>query len=126
MVLLALFAGVALVLATIGIAGVMAYIVTQGTRDLGIRLALGAMPGAILAMVLRQGLTLAVLGIGLGLTAAIALAGVVDSLLFQVGARDPATFVTIAAGLLLVALVATLIPAHRASRIDPLISLRHE
>jgi predicted permease len=126
MVLLALFAGVALVLATIGIAGVMAYIVTQGTRDLGIRLALGAMPGAILAMVLRQGLTLAVLGIGLGLTAAIALAGVVDSLLFQVGARDPATFVTIAAGLLLVALVATLIPAHRASRIDPLSSLRHE
>ncbi len=126
MLLLGLFAGVALALATMGIAGVMAYVVTQGTRDLGIRLALGALPRAILSMVLRQGLSLALTGVVLGVTAAFGMAQFVESLLFGVTARDPITFAVIAVTLILVALVATLIPARRASRIDPVISLRHE
>jgi predicted permease len=126
MVLLSLFAGVALVLAVVGIGGVMAYVVSQGTRDLGIRLALGATPASILALVMYQGAVVAALGIGVGLGAAVAGARVLDALLFAVPARDPLTFLAAAGGLLLVALAAVLIPAQRAARVDPLVSLRHD
>ena len=126
MVLLSLFAGVALVLAVVGIGGVMAYVVSQGTRDIGIRLALGATPGNVLALVMQQGALVATIGIGLGLGAALFATRLVDGLLFGVPRTDTLTFVATATGLLLVAMLAVFIPAVRASRIDPLISLRHE
>jgi predicted permease len=125
-VLLSLFAGVALVLAVVGIGGVMAYVVTQGTRDIGIRLALGATPASVLALVMRQGVLVASVGVGLGLATAVFATRLVEGLLFEVPRTDVLTFVATAVGLLVVALVAVLVPAVRASRIDPLISLRHE
>lgn len=126
MVLLSLFAGVALVLAVVGIGGVMAYVVTQGTRDIGIRLALGATPRNVLGLVMRQGTLVAAIGVGLGLAAAVFATRLVDGLLFGVPRTDILTFAATAGGLLLVALLAVFVPALRASRIDPLISLRHE
>ncbi len=126
MVLLSLFAGVALVLAVVGIGGVMAYVVTQGTRDIGIRLALGATPASVLALVMRQGVLVAAVGVGLGLATAVFATRLVEGLLFETSRTDVLTFVATAGGLLVVAVLAVLVPAVRASRIDPLISLRHE
>lgn len=126
MMLLSLFAGVALVLAAVGIGGVMAYIVSQGTRDLGIRLALGATPASILALVMRHGAIVSIVGIGTGLIAALAGVQLLDALLFGVPARDPVTFLAAAIGLLTIALAAVFVPAQRAARVDPLISLRHD
>jgi predicted permease len=125
-VLLALFAAFALALATIGIYGVMAYLVSQGTREIGIRMALGASQRGILSLVVKQGMMLAGYGVGLGLVAAIAFSRLVSSLLFGVQSTDPLTFAAIALLLLLVALLASYIPARRAARIDPMISLRYE
>jgi predicted permease len=125
-VLLALFAGLALALATVGIYGVMAYLVSQGTRELGIRMALGATQPEILRMVIRQGLALALFGVGIGLIAAVAFARLVSGLLFGVRSTDPVTFGAIAILLTAVALLASYIPARRAARIDPMISLRCE
>jgi len=125
-ILLALFAGLALALATVGIYGVMAYLVSQGTRELGIRMALGATQPAILRMVIRQGLLLALCGVGIGLIAAVAFGRLVSGLLFGVRATDPVTFGAIAILLTAVALLASYIPARRAARIDPMISLRCE
>jgi ABC-type antimicrobial peptide transport system permease subunit len=125
-ILLALFAGLALALATVGIYGVMAYLVSQGTRELGIRMALGATPPAILRLVIRQGLALALCGVGIGLIAAVAFARLVSGLLFGVRSTDPVTFGAIAILLTAVALLASYIPARRAARIDPMISLRCE
>jgi len=125
-ILLALFAGLALALATVGIYGVMAYLVSQGTRELGIRMALGATQPAILRMVIRQGLLLALCGVGIGLIAAVAFGRLVSGLLFGVRATDPVTFGGIAILLTAVALLASYIPARRAARIDPMISLRCE
>jgi len=125
-ILLTLFAGLALALAAIGIYGVMAYLVSQGTRELGIRMALGATPPAILRLVIRQGLVLALCGVGIGLMAAVAFARLVSGLLFGVRATDPVTFGAIAVLLTAVALLASYIPARRAARIDPMISLRCE
>ncbi len=126
MQLLALFAGVALALATIGIYGVMSYLVNQGTRELGIRLALGATPVAILWLIGRHTALLAAAGVASGLAGALAVTGFMQSLLFEVEPRDPATFTAIAAFLGLIALAAGLVPAGRAARIDPLVSLRSE
>lgn len=126
MVLLSLFAGVAMVLAVVGIGGVMAYVVSQGTRDLGIRLALGATPASILGLVMYQGAIVAVGGVGAGLAAAFAGARALDALLFAMPSRDPLTFTAAAAALLLVALAAVFVPAQRAARVDPLVSLRHD
>src|SRR6185503_16774545 len=95
MLLLTLFAALALGLATIGIYGVIAYLVTQGTRELGIRMALGATPRAILLLILRHGLSVALLGVGAGLAGAFALTRFMRNLLFGIGAADPATFVTV-------------------------------
>jgi predicted permease len=126
MQLLALFAAVALTLATIGIYGVMSYLVSQGTRELGIRLALGATPAAILWLIGRQTALLAAAGVACGLAGALVVTGFMQSLLFEVAPRDPATFAAIAAFLGVVALGAGLVPAGRAARIDPLVSLRSE
>jgi predicted permease len=126
MLLLALFAALALGLAVIGIYGVMAYFVTQGTRELGIRMALGASPGAILLLVVGHGAIVAALGLAVGLGGALALGRFMDSLLFGVGAADPLTFTAIPAALAMVALLACYLPARRAARIDPTVSLRSE
>ncbi len=126
MLLLGIFASVALVLATIGIYGVMAYLVSQGTRELGIRIALGASQTNILSLVVRQGMALAFSGVIIGLAAAFLLTRLIRSLLFGVEATDPITFVGISLLLAMVTLLACYIPAQRAARIDPLISVRCE
>jgi predicted permease len=126
MLMLTLFAVLALGLAAIGIYGVMAYLVSQGTRELGIRLALGAAPRDLLLLVVRQGMSVAVTGMALGLAGAFALTRFMRTLLFGVHASDPATFVAIAVTLTLVAFIACYVPARRAARIDPMVSLRAE
>jgi predicted permease len=124
MLLLAVFAGVALALATIGIYGVMAYLVSQGTREIGIRMALGATQRDVLGLIVRQGMTLAISGLAIGLAGAFLLTRLIRSLLFGVEATDPLTFVGISVLLAFIALLASYLPAQRAARIDPMVSLR--
>ncbi|HYL92684.1 MAG TPA: ABC transporter permease [Alphaproteobacteria bacterium] len=125
-VLLAIFAGVALVLAAVGIFGVMAYSVSQRTRELGVRMALGASGNQILKLILGNGLRLTMIGLVLGLAATAALTRYFASLLFGVRAYDPLTFAVMAGTLLMVALLACYIPARRATRVDPIVVLRHD
>ncbi|MBU8896783.1 ABC transporter permease [Corallococcus sp. M34] len=124
--LMGLFAGVSLVLAALGISGVIAYAVAQRTREMGIRMALGAEPGDVLRLVLGQGMRLAGLGVGVGLVLSLGLARLLGSMLYGVTAYDPWTFVGVAALLSGVALFATWLPARRATRVDPIIALRAE
>jgi len=124
--LLALFAGLALVLASIGIYGLMHYAVAQRTREIGIRIALGARSSDVLKLVIGQGLKLALLGIALGWLAALWLTDAMTHLLFGVKANDAPTFAGVALLLTLVALAACWIPARRATRVDPIIALRCE
>ncbi len=124
--LLSIFAGVALVLAAIGIYGLMSYSVEQRTQEIGIRIALGALPGSVLGNVLTQGMRLAVIGVAVGLGLAYGFTRVLGTLLFGVKASDPLTFTLVPLMLLLVALIAALIPARRATAIDPAIALRYE
>lgn len=126
MFLLSAFAALALALATIGVYGVIAYLVNQGTRELGIRIALGASQKNILALVLRQGMALALTGVAIGVAAALALTRLMQSLLFGVKTTDALTFAAIPLLLTAVALATSLIPASRAARIDPMVSLRNE
>jgi predicted permease len=126
MLLLTLFAVLALALAAIGVYGVMAYLVSQGTRELGIRLALGAAPRDLLTLVIRQGMVVAMVGTALGVVGAMLLTRFMRALLFGVRPSDPVTFAAIATTLTVVALAASYIPARRAARIDPIVSLRSE
>ena len=126
MVLLALFAGTALVLATIGIYGVMSYTVTQRRREIGIRVAVGASVRQILSLVLGESLKLAALGVGIGVAAALAVGRLGRSLLFGVSENDPLTIAAVALLLVAVSLVASLLPAWRATRVDPMEALRDD
>lgn len=126
MVLLAIFSSLAAVLAAIGLYGVMSFTVTQRSKELGVRLALGAVPGDVLKLVLNQGMRLVVVGVGIGLAAALVLSRVLQSMLFNVSTTDPLTFVLISLLLLGVTLLATWLPARRATRVDPVVVLRDE
>jgi predicted permease len=126
MLLLTLFACLALGLAAIGIYGVIAFLVSQSTREVGIRMALGATPREILMLIVRQGLVVAVLGVAAGLAGAFVLTRFMNTLLFGVHPTDPLTFVAIAAALAMVAVLASYVPARRAARVDPMVSLRSE
>jgi putative ABC transport system permease protein len=125
-VLLGIFAVVAVVLAAIGIYGVIAYSITRRTREIGIRIALGARRRAVLALVLRQGLILAAIGITIGIAGASAVTRYLDKMLFGLSPLDPATFVAVSLGFAAVAAAAAFVPARRATKVDPLVALRCE
>jgi putative ABC transport system permease protein len=124
--LLGTFAAIALSLAAVGIYGVLAYLVSQRTQEIGVRLALGADRSQVLGMVLRHGLSLAAAGIVVGLVGAFALTRLMQTLLYGVGPNDPLTFIAVAAALLVVALLASLVPARRATKVSPMTALRAE
>ncbi|MBN1206295.1 MAG: ABC transporter permease [Myxococcaceae bacterium] len=124
--LLGLMAGLALVLAAVGIYGVLSYLVNQRTQELGVRLALGATPRQVVWLVLRQGMAPVLVGVTLGVAGAFGLTRLLSHLLYEVSTKDPMVFLVAPGGLLAVALVATWLPAYRASRVDPLVALRAE
>jgi len=126
MVLLGSLAGIALILAVVGIFGVISYSVTQRTAELGVRMALGARPADVLKLVLLQGLRIAAVGISIGILGSLALTQTMSSLLFRVSALDPLTFSGVAILLVAVTLLASYLPARRASKVDPMVALRYE
>ncbi len=124
--LLAVFSTVALSLAVVGLYGVLAYSVSERTQEMGVRLALGAQAGSVLKLVIGQGMKLVVIGVVIGLAGSFGLTRLMAKLLFGVGPTDPLTFISVAALLMLVALFACFIPARRATKVDPMVTLRHE
>jgi putative ABC transport system permease protein len=125
-ILMGIFASVALVLAAIGLYGVISYSVVQRTREIGIRAALGANPEDIRALVLRGGMTLTALGLAIGMAGAFGLSRFISSMLFNTGSYDPLTFSCVAGALAGIALLACLIPARRAMKVNPIVALRYE
>src|SRR5262249_28979161 len=126
MLLLAIFAAVALLLAATGVYGVMAYTAAQRTREVGIRMALGAQRGVVIRLILKQGLTLTLIGLAAVIVCALAAALAISGMLYGVSAADPATFAAISLMLLAVALLACYLPARRAAKVDPMVALRFE
>jgi putative ABC transport system permease protein len=126
MVLLGSLAGIALVLAVVGIFGVISYSVSQRTPEIGLRMALGASSRDVLKLILSKGLRIAGVGVLVGVLASLAFAHTMTSLLFRVSALDPVTFTAVGLLLMTVMLVATYLPARRATRVDPVVALRYE
>jgi ABC-type antimicrobial peptide transport system permease subunit len=124
--MLGAFASISALLAAIGVYGVLAYAVAQRTREIGVRLALGARAGQVLALVMRQGLTLTAVGLMIGFIAAGAGARSIEAMLFGITPLDPAAFIAVAVGFAIVAAVASYVPARYATRVDPAVTLRDE
>jgi putative ABC transport system permease protein len=124
--LLGVFAGVALLLATVGLSGVLAFTVAQRTREIGIRMALGAQGGDVLRMILRQGMALTLTGVGVGIGIALASTRILGRFLYGIAPTDAGTFAALALLLVAVALAACFIPARRAMKVDPMVALRYE
>jgi ABC-type antimicrobial peptide transport system permease subunit len=126
MTLLGIFSALALIMACVGIYGVISYLAGQRTHEIGIRMALGASRWTVLRMVLGDGAKMALLGVAIGVVAGFAFTRLMGSMLFGISAHDPVTFVAVALALIVVAILASYIPAWRAAKVDPMIALRYE